>query len=175
MAKIASARRARTDERCEWIVGVGRELRGELRDHGVDLDATASGFSFETGEQLGLEFDGHRHVPSVEPACDRPARRSGLAGGGVGAGVDFGEFVDTDSRVDLGGFEAGIAEEVTGAGFAGPGVDVGADRATQPVECEGPARRADEQEPRIGVGDEVRARWPRTLRGSPDPATPTLS
>ena len=50
LAKIASARRPRTDERCEWIVGVGWELRGELRDHSVDLHAAAGGFSFESGE-----------------------------------------------------------------------------------------------------------------------------
>ena len=102
---------------------------------------------------------------------------SGLAGGGVGAGVDFGEFVDTDPSVDLGGFESGVAEqlgdvadvgttfehprrrgvtqEVAGAGFAGAGMDIGADRTREPVERQRPPGRAHEQDARIGVGDEV--------------------
>lgn len=50
-----------------------------------------------------------------------------------------------------------VAQEVTGAGFAGPGVDIRTDRARQPVEGQWPARRADEQQPRIGVGCEVRS------------------
>ncbi len=66
-AKIAASGRARPDERGERIVSLCRELRSELSDHGVDLDATAGGFGFDAGKQLGIEFDGHRHVPSVGP------------------------------------------------------------------------------------------------------------
>lgn len=96
--------------------------------------------------------------------------------------MDFGEFVDADPCVDLGGFETGMAEEfrdvtdvgstfehprrrrvteqVTGTGFVSAGVDLRADRARQPVEVQRSARRRGERQPGIGAGDEVRSRAP---------------
>ena len=67
--------------------------------------------------------------------------------------MHFGEFVDADPGVDLGGFESGaaeqlgdvsdvggafehprrrsVSEEVAGAGFGGAGLDIGADRTRE--------------------------------------------